>query len=39
MSADERVQLDIEYARNYSFTMDMKIIFKTIPALLQSSNA
>ena len=38
MSVDERVQLDIEYARNYSFTMDMKIIFKTIPALLQSSN-
>lgn len=39
MSEEERVQLDIEYARNYSFMMDMKIILKTFPALFQTSNS
>jgi lipopolysaccharide/colanic/teichoic acid biosynthesis glycosyltransferase len=38
MSADERKQLDIEYAENYSFWYDMKILFKTIPAMLQHEN-
>jgi len=38
MSADERKQLDIEYAENFSFMMDMKILFKTIPAMLQHEN-
>ncbi|MDQ1086919.1 sugar transferase [Siphonobacter sp. SORGH_AS_1065] len=38
MSEEERMQLDIEYARNFSFAMDMKIIFKTFPALFQSEN-
>jgi exopolysaccharide production protein ExoY len=28
------IQLDIEYARNKSFWLDVKIIFKTVPALL-----
>jgi lipopolysaccharide/colanic/teichoic acid biosynthesis glycosyltransferase len=28
------IQLDIEYARNQTFWLDLKIIFKTIPALL-----
>lgn len=38
MSEEERLQLDIEYARNFSFGMDMKIILKTFPALFQSEN-
>lgn len=38
MSADDRKQLDIEYAENFSFWMDMKILFKTIPAMLQHEN-
>lgn len=38
MSADERKQLDIEYAENYSFWYDVKILLKTIPAMLQHEN-
>jgi lipopolysaccharide/colanic/teichoic acid biosynthesis glycosyltransferase len=38
MSEEERMQLDIEYARNFSFGMDLKIILKTFPALIQSAN-
>ena len=38
MSADDRKQLDIEYAENFSFIYDMKIILKTIPAMLQHEN-
>lgn len=38
MSADERKQLDIEYAENYSFWYDIKILLKTIPAMLQHEN-
>lgn len=38
MSADERKQLDIEYADNYNFWYDMKIVAKTIPAMLQHEN-
>ena len=36
MSTEERIALDNEYAMNHSFWMDMKIILKTFPALLQS---
>lgn len=38
MSEEERAQLDITYAKNFSFKMDMQIIMKTFPALLQSEN-
>lgn len=38
MSEAERIQLDNDYARNYSFLRDLKIIAKTIPALLQKEN-
>jgi exopolysaccharide production protein ExoY len=31
---DERVQLDCQYRRNASFTFDMSIVLKTIPAVL-----
>ena len=35
MSESERMALDILYAKKYSFWMDMKIILRTIPALIQ----
>ncbi|MEI6753161.1 MAG: sugar transferase [Paludibacter sp.] len=38
MSADDRKQLDIEYAENFSFFYDIKILLKTIPAMLQHEN-
>ncbi len=38
MSDQERKQLDNQYARNYSFWFDMKIILKTIPALMQKED-
>ena len=38
MSAEERKQLDIKYARDFSFRLDMKIIFKTLTAFVQKEN-
>lgn len=38
MSAEERKALDVEYATNYSFRKDIKILLKTFPALLQKEN-
>ena len=38
MSADERKQLDIDYINNLSFWKDLKIIFMTLPAMLQHEN-
>lgn len=38
MSADERKQLDIEYAKTFSFALDMKIILKTVTAFVQKEN-
>lgn len=38
MSSDERIELDIEYAENYSFWYDLKILLKTLPALIQKEN-
>ncbi|MEI6048254.1 MAG: sugar transferase [Bacteroidota bacterium] len=38
MSAEERKELDNNYARNYSFARDIKIILMTIPALFQKEN-
>lgn len=35
MSEEERIALDMEYAMKNSFWLDLKIMFKTIPALLQ----
>lgn len=35
MSEEERIQLDMQYAMNSSFFYDLKILFDTIPALLQ----
>ena len=38
MSAEERKQLDIKYARSFSFWLDMKILFKTLTAFIQKEN-
>lgn len=38
MSAEERKQLDIIYGQTYNFTMDMKIIFRTLTAFIQKEN-
>ncbi|MBL7872746.1 MAG: sugar transferase [Cyclobacteriaceae bacterium] len=35
MSLEERIHLDVQYAMKNSFSMDMKIIFSTFPALFQ----
>ena len=38
MSAEERKQLDITYGRTYNFSLDMKIIFRTLSAFVQKEN-
>lgn len=38
MSAEERKQLDIKYAENFSFWLDVKIILKTFTAFIQKEN-
>ncbi|WP_276879854.1 sugar transferase [Bacteroides heparinolyticus] len=38
MSADERKQLDIKYAKEFSFALDMKILLKTFTAFIQKEN-
>ncbi len=38
MSNEERKELDNEYARNYTFWGDIKILFKTFTALLQTED-
>ena len=38
MSAEERKQLDNEYAKKSSLLFDIKLMFMTIPALFQSEN-
>lgn len=38
MSAEERKMLDIRYAREFSFRMDLKIILKTFTAFIQKEN-
>lgn len=38
MSADERKQLDIQYAKTFSFWLDVKIILRTVTAFVQKEN-
>ena len=38
MSAEERKQLDIKYAQEFSFWLDMKILCKTLTAFVQKEN-
>ena len=38
MSAEERKQLDVRYARECSFLMDMKILLRTFTAFIQKED-
>ena len=38
LSPEERKQLDIYYAKNFNFWMDLKIVFKTFTAFIQKEN-
>lgn len=38
LSAEERKQLDVKYAKEFSFFLDIKIIFKTFSAFIQKGN-
>lgn len=38
MSAEERKQLDIRYAHEFSFLMDIKILFRTVTAFIQKED-
>ena len=38
MSSEERIGLDIDYAKRNSFWFDMKILFKTPFSLIQKEN-
>ena len=38
VSADSRKKWDIKYAQNFSFWMDLRILLKTIPAVIQKAN-
>lgn len=38
MSAEERKQMDIKYAKEFSFRMDMRIIIKTFTAFIQKED-
>ena len=37
-SGEERKQLDIKYAKEFSFWLDMKILCKTLTAFVQKEN-
>jgi lipopolysaccharide/colanic/teichoic acid biosynthesis glycosyltransferase len=39
MSVQERIDLDIEYALEHSLLMDLKIVAKTLPAMIQEESA
>lgn len=38
MSESERIELDKKYAKEHTFIKDVKLIFRTFPALLQKEN-
>ena len=39
LSFDQWIELDLQYIDNWSFFLDLKILFKTIPAVLRGSGA
>ena len=39
LSFDERIELELFYAQNWTFWMDIKILFKTIKVVLQKTGA
>ena len=38
MSSEERIALDVKYARGYKFSTDLSIIFRTFTAFIQKEN-
>ncbi|MEM0991921.1 MAG: sugar transferase [Bacteroidota bacterium] len=38
MSTEERIDLDVTYAKNHSFLYDMKLLLKTLPAMIQEED-
>ncbi len=38
MTEEERVALDVQYAREFSLWLDIKILFKTIPSMFQNES-
>ena len=38
VSWEDRLEMDVDYAENNSFWLDLKIIFKTIQVVLFASN-
>lgn len=38
MSTEERVNLDVDYARQHSFSYDIRLLMKTLPAMMQEEN-
>ncbi|MEM1270913.1 MAG: sugar transferase [Bacteroidota bacterium] len=38
VSAEERIQLDLDYAASYGFFFDLKLMARTVPALLQTED-
>ncbi|MDD4002413.1 MAG: sugar transferase, partial [Bacteroidales bacterium] len=38
LSAEERKKLDVKYAKEFNFWLDIKIIFKTFTAFIQKGN-
>ncbi|HXH26332.1 MAG TPA: sugar transferase [Candidatus Acidoferrum sp.] len=39
LTFDQRVELELYYAQNWTFWLDIKILFKTIPVLLKKTGA
>lgn len=39
LSFDERIELELYYAQNWSFWLDLRILFKTIPAVFRKRGA
>lgn len=38
LTIEQRVGLDIQYAKNYSFALDLKILSRTLPAMIQKES-
>lgn len=39
LSFDERIELELFYAQNWSFWLDIKILFKTVAAVFRRKGA
>ena len=39
LSLDQRVELELDYIENYSFWRDLRLLARTIPAVVQGKGA